>query len=86
MKRFGYPYNGSYLIPARIQSGWTGASTAGDVIGVIIGGYLIDIIGRKHTMLFGSIFTAVGVGMQQGAHEWRLFLVGRLIGGKYTTH
>ncbi|GAM42634.1 MFS transporter [Talaromyces pinophilus] len=63
VKQFGEPFEGSYLIPARVQSGWSGASTAGDILGVLAGGYLIDVIGR----------------MQQGASGWQLFLVGRLI-------
>lgn len=70
VKHFGEPYEGGYLIAARIQSGWTGASTAGDVIGVIFGSYLIEITGRKHSILVGSVFTAAGVGMQQGASGW----------------
>ncbi|KAL3457036.1 general substrate transporter [Aspergillus heterothallicus] len=78
---FGYPFEDRYLIPARSQSGWSGAATAGHVIGAIAGGFLMDIIGRKHTMLLGSVLTAAGIGMQQGAHEWRLFLAGRLISG-----
>jgi MFS family permease len=84
VKHFGEPFEGSYLIPARVQSGWSGASTAGDILGVLAGGYLIDVIGRKHTMLFGSVFTAAGIGMQQGASGWQLFLVGRLISGMST--
>lgn len=84
VKQFGEPFEGSYLIPARVQSGWSGASTAGDILGVLAGGYLIDVIGRKHTMLFGSVFTAAGIGMQQGASGWPLFLVGRLISGMST--
>jgi MFS family permease len=83
-KAFGEPFVGiasGYLVPARIQAGWTGASVAGDIIGVIMGAVLLDRIGRKRTLIVGSLFTTVGIGMQQGAREWRLFLAGRLVNG-----
>lgn len=30
----------------------------------------------------GSLFTAIGVGMQVGSSEWKLFLAGRLVNGE----
>ncbi|KAJ9136628.1 General substrate transporter [Pleurostoma richardsiae] len=75
-----YPSQASgYLIPAYIQSSWSGVSTAGDIVGVLISGQLMDRIGRKYTILVGTILTAVGVGIQVASHEWKLFLGGRLV-------
>ena len=85
-KQYGIPYPdqpSGYLIPARYLSGWTGAATGGDIIGILVGGQLIELIGRKHSLLVGSVITAVGIAMQYGSHEWVLFLCGRLVNGKY---
>jgi MFS family permease len=85
-QKFGEPYASQasgYLIPARVQSGWNGASAGGEIIGVLIAGLLLDWMGRKHTMIIGAVCTAVGVGLQQAASSWQLFLVGRLVNGNY---
>ncbi|PMD60991.1 general substrate transporter [Hyaloscypha bicolor E] len=81
-KQFGevYPSQASgYLIPARWQSGWAGASSAGSIVGEISVSYMLDTIGRKHTIAVGSLFTAIGIGMQIASTEWKLFLAGRFI-------
>ena len=57
-------------------------STVGDIIGVAIAGQLMDLIGRKHNLAAGCVFTSVGIFMQIFSHEWKLFLGGRLINGK----
>lgn len=78
----GTPYAGEasdYLISARIQSAWSAISTAGDIVGIGLSSLVMDRIGRKHTILFGIVFTSVGIGMQIAAHEWTLFLGGRLV-------
>jgi len=53
----------------------------GLVVGVMAGGQILEMIGRKHSLAFGSLVTAVGVAMQVASHEWKLFLAGRLISG-----
>jgi MFS family permease len=70
-----------YLIPAYVQSAWSGVSTGGDVLGVIISGQIMDRIGRKHTIIVGSFFTAIGIGIQIASNDWKVFLAGRLING-----
>ncbi|CAK7211314.1 hypothetical protein SBRCBS47491_001082 [Sporothrix bragantina] len=78
----GKPYAGQasgYLISASIQSAWNGVATAGDIFGVMVSGQVLDRIGRKHSILFGIVFTAVGIGMQYAAQEWKLYLGGRLV-------
>jgi MFS family permease len=84
-KEMGYPYVGAssgYLIQARYQVGWLGAAMAGDVIGVLLAGQLMDVIGRKHVIAMGCGFAACGVAMQMASHAWNLFLGGRLINGQ----
>jgi MFS family permease len=84
--QYGIPYPSQpsgYLIPARYLSGWSGAATGGDIIGILIAGQLIELIGRKHSLLVGTVLTAAGIGMQYGSHEWILFLCGRLVNGKH---
>jgi MFS family permease len=68
-------------VPANYQSGWAGASMGGLIVGAMAGGQLLEMIGRKHSLAFGSLVTAVGVAMQLASHEWKLFLAGRLISG-----
>ncbi|KAK5552873.1 hypothetical protein LTR46_008948 [Exophiala xenobiotica] len=80
--QYGHPYAGTasgYLIRADIQSGWNGVSTVGDIVGIIISGYLLEWIGRKHTLGIGAVLTAAGVGIQIGVQTWRGFLVGRFV-------
>ncbi|KIW42677.1 uncharacterized protein PV06_06203 [Exophiala oligosperma] len=81
-KQYGEPYPsvaGGYLIRAPIQSGWTGVSTVGDIVGIFISGYLLDWVGRKHTLGIGAVLTAAGVAVQIGVQTWRGFMVGRLV-------
>ncbi|PMD13435.1 general substrate transporter [Hyaloscypha hepaticicola] len=82
-QKFGIPFPSQpsgYLIPAHIQSGWSGASSAGSIVGeIIVSIFLLDKIGRKHTIAVGGVITAIGIAMQVAAHEWKLFLAGRLI-------
>ena len=51
------------------------------MVGVIISGQLLDLIGRRHTLGLGAIFTAAGIGIQVGSHDWKVFLAGRLVNG-----
>lgn len=71
-----------YLIPSTWLSGWTGGSCAGEFVGVLLAGFLMEAFGRKKAFLVGSFITAIGVAMQVGASEWRLFLGGRIVNGK----
>lgn len=71
-----------YLIPANVQSAWSGVSTGGDIVGVAISGQLMERIGRKWTIMTGIVLTSIGIGIQIGSHDWKVFLAGRLINGK----
>ncbi|EXJ80113.1 hypothetical protein A1O1_08255 [Capronia coronata CBS 617.96] len=84
--QFGKPYPtapSGYIIPANYLSGWSGAASGGDIVGILIAGQLIEWVGRKHSLLIGSVITAIGVGMQIGSSEWILFLCGRLVNGTH---
>jgi MFS family permease len=83
-KQYGIPYNsvlGDYLIPARWQAGWNAAACGGDGVGCFVAIFLLNRIGRKPVIWIGCAFSVVGIGLQQASHEWKLFLVGRLING-----
>jgi MFS family permease len=64
-----------YLIRASWQSAWSGASAAGNIVGVLMAGQLADLIGRKYTIGIGTIVTAAGIGIQVGSEGWKVFLV-----------
>ncbi|KAF2811807.1 MFS general substrate transporter [Mytilinidion resinicola] len=86
---YGKPYTSQtsgYLVPANYQSGWAGISMGGLIVGVLLGGQLLERLGRRHSLAMGAGLTGVGVGMQLGSVEWKLFLCGRgvaviLVGG-----
>lgn len=85
-KQFGEPHptaTGQYLIPAYMLTAWGSASCAGDLVGILFAGWLIDAVGRKHTLAVGSVLTAAGVAMQVASHEWLLFLAGRVVNGEF---
>ncbi|CAK7229752.1 hypothetical protein SCUCBS95973_007334 [Sporothrix curviconia] len=78
----GVPYASEasgYLIQAHVQAAWSAISTVGDILGIVISSFVMERIGRKHTIFFGIVFTSVGIGMQIASHEWTLFLGGRLV-------
>lgn len=81
-QQMGIPWPDSesgYLIPARIQSGWAGALSAGEVVGVLLAGYMLNLVGRKHSIALSAMIAVVGISMQVASKEWKLFLVGRLV-------
>jgi MFS family permease len=75
---YGVPFPSQpsgYLIRASWQSAWSGASAAGNIVGVLMAGQLADLIGRKKTIGIGTVVTAAGIGIQVGSEGWRVFLV-----------
>ncbi|KAL2106793.1 hypothetical protein VUR80DRAFT_6210 [Thermomyces stellatus] len=81
-QKMGIPFPSQpsgYLIPANVQSAWSGVSTGGDAFGILISGIIMDRIGRKWTVLVGCVLTAAGIGVQMGADDWKEFLAGRLV-------
>ncbi|KAF2094705.1 general substrate transporter [Rhizodiscina lignyota] len=84
-EQFGIPWPSApsgYLVPARWQSGWSAATSAGGLVGALLAGWLVEKIGRKHLFGGGAVVTAVGIAMQVGSHEWKLFLGGRIVNGE----
>ncbi|KAM0327398.1 hypothetical protein ACHAQA_005684 [Verticillium albo-atrum] len=81
-KTMGIPYPSQpsgYLIPAYVQSAWSGLGMCGHVLGVLASGGLMDPLGRKRTIMFGNILTGIGIGIQVASNDWKMFLAGRLI-------
>jgi len=78
-----YPSQPSgFLVPANYQAGWAGMSMGGLIVGVLLGGQLMERLGRRHSLAMGAGLTGVGVGMQLGSSEWKLFLGGRGVAGE----
>ncbi|KAF2491375.1 general substrate transporter [Lophium mytilinum] len=82
---YGKPYasqSSGYLVPANYQSGWAGISMGGLIVGVLLGGQLLERLGRRHSLAMGAGLTGIGVGIQLGSVEWKLFLGGRGVAGR----
>jgi MFS family permease len=58
---FGQKYNGKWIIPSLWLSIWAFSSPGAAMLGAIFGGYFQDWFGRRASMVFGSVLTAVGV-------------------------
>ncbi|OAA54566.1 General substrate transporter [Niveomyces insectorum RCEF 264] len=83
-RQFGQPDpTGAYYIPARYLGGWQGTMQAGTLIGAFAAGWLMDSpkIGRKRTILLACSVSCVGVGIQYASHNWKVYIVGKLING-----
>ncbi|PVI04589.1 MFS general substrate transporter [Periconia macrospinosa] len=50
-----------WLVPAKWLSLWEGIGPLGQLVGAILGGWLLDKIGRKLCLLMGSIIGVVGI-------------------------
>ncbi|KAF7555289.1 hypothetical protein G7Z17_g2270 [Cylindrodendrum hubeiense] len=79
---YGKKHNGKQIIPQPYVSLWTALSPAGGAIGSILGGWLQDRIGRKFTLMVGSVFYALAVTLvffshfPDGQNSKRIILTG----------
>lgn len=58
---FGSPYEGQQIIPSVWLSLWLALPPASAAVGSVAGGWLGDKIGRKFTIMFGSIISIIAV-------------------------
>ena len=81
------PAFNSYMFPEGTKnvSSLTGAivslGSAGNVIGSLINGLLLEKLGRKKTLLVSTFFTIVGSVFQTAANGVALMIVGRFVAG-----
>ncbi|KAI9900142.1 hypothetical protein N3K66_004404 [Trichothecium roseum] len=61
LQDFGYRFDGELIVPAVWYSLWLGLPPAGMALGSLTGGELQDRIGRKPTLLLGSLLSAAAV-------------------------
>jgi MFS family permease len=45
----------------------------------LISGWLMNRIGRKHMLIVGVIVNVIGIIVLQTAHNWKIWLVGKMI-------
>jgi MFS transporter, SP family, general alpha glucoside:H+ symporter len=50
-KKYGEPYNGSYIVPARWQTAFAMCAPVGRIVGGVFQGWLAEAFGRKMTLL-----------------------------------
>ncbi|KAF4968159.1 hypothetical protein FSARC_4435 [Fusarium sarcochroum] len=60
-KDYGAKYKDEWIIPKTWMSLWMAMSPAGSGIGALVGGFLQDRIGRRWTLMVGSVISALGV-------------------------
>ncbi|RYO79951.1 hypothetical protein DL766_009082 [Monosporascus sp. MC13-8B] len=58
---FGELFNGDYIFPATWLSLWLSFGPLGSTLGSVTGGWLQDRIGRRHSLMIGSIISAIAV-------------------------
>lgn len=80
-KDFGYAYDGSYVLPAKWQSAFSGGPVASSVIGSLSIGWLSDRIGRRLGYACCFIFSIVGITLEVVATSNPVFFSGKLING-----
>ncbi|KAJ4268397.1 hypothetical protein NW762_002460 [Fusarium torreyae] len=60
-KGYGAKYKGEWIIPKTYLSLWMAIGPAGSGVGALVGGFLQDRIGRRFTLMTGSVISALGV-------------------------
>lgn len=81
------PAFNSYMFPPGTKNvtSLTGAivsmGSAGNAIGCLTNGFLLEKIGRRKTLLFSTFFTIVGSVFQTAANGVPLMIVGRFVAG-----
>jgi MFS family permease len=58
---YGTVFNGDLIIPSHWLSLWIASNPLGMVLGSVFGGWFQEVVGRKFSLLFGSVTSAVGV-------------------------
>lgn len=82
---FGSAYAGSYVLPAKWQSAYSGGPAAATVVGAFASGWIVDRIGRK--FLIGGCYLIVMVGItveiiaNNAADPNAVFFAGKFING-----
>ena len=60
---YGTRHEGDLIIPVHWTSMWLGLPPVGTAVGAILGGWLQDRIGRRFSLLAGSIISSVAIGV-----------------------
>lgn len=80
-RRFGYFYNGSYIISAPWQTALTMGNPIGQVIGGLASGWPLEKFGRKLTLAICCVWSIGFVFMQFFATSLGILCAGEMLGG-----
>ncbi|EXJ80931.1 hypothetical protein A1O3_07219 [Capronia epimyces CBS 606.96] len=83
-KDFGHPYQGGYVLAAKWQSAYYGASSAAGVLGAIGAAWLSDKVGRKPILGLALIVKATSTTLQVVATTNSVFFGGLFLNGLST--
>ncbi|KAK9452560.1 putative transporter [Dipodascopsis uninucleata] len=72
-------------LPARWQSGYSAGSSSGQIVGLLITGYLTDKLGYRHTMHIGPLFMTGFIFIPFFAQNLPTLLTGQVLLGTITT-
>ncbi|CAK7235557.1 hypothetical protein SBRCBS47491_009333 [Sporothrix bragantina] len=75
------PTSDRYAYTNSIIGGINGAFSGGGFFGALVGGWSCDGLGRKRTLMFATPIAILAGGLQAGARNLAMFLVGRVLGG-----
>nr|QFR37048.1 MFS transporter [Cyberlindnera americana] len=78
---FGYEYEGEYVLEAKWQSAITAAPTAAIGVAYVIASSLMDKIGRRRVIMFGTIFGIPWITVEYVSTTIDIFFVGKLMNG-----
>lgn len=78
-KRFGYEFEGTWLVAVPDQQLLGGAGTIGVFVSALATGYISDWIGRKKTILIGSVICIGGIIVQYFSTSIMMLFGGKLM-------
>ncbi|KAG7879532.1 hypothetical protein KL905_003073 [Ogataea polymorpha] len=76
-KDFGFAYEGDYVLEAKWQSAITGAPTGALAVGLMLGSFFADRVGRRNTLFCAVLLTVPFITLEYIATSIEVFFVGK---------
>jgi SP family general alpha glucoside:H+ symporter-like MFS transporter len=76
-EKFGYEYQGDYVVSATHQAIWNIVAVPGGFLGAVLAGPIGDRLGRRYIFIIGSVVFIAGTVQLQFSSEWKLMATGK---------